>query len=81
MQREILNVPVKCTENVSVIDPENIPECYSDCSGPRIAVVGQLEFGVVMDACPIVPCTPVGNNARIDAQECRLAPINTPTPE
>ena len=34
-----------------------------------------------MDACPISLSTPVESNERVHAEECRLAPINTPNPE
>ena len=81
VQREIINPPVEYNKNVGVIDPHKISECCSNYSVPCVAVVDQLESGVVMDACPIGLSTPVGSNERVDAEECRLAPINTPNPE
>ena len=51
VQSDIFNLPVEYTNNVRVIVPHNIPECSSNYSVPCVAVVGQLESGVVMDAC------------------------------
>ena len=80
-RREIFNLPVEYNKNVGVIGPHTISECSSNYSVPCVAVVGQLESGVVMDACPIGLSTPAGSNERVDAEKCRLAPINKPNPE
>ena len=64
-----------------MIGPHNTSERCTNYSVPCVAVVGQLESGVVLHACPIGLSTSVGSHERVDAEEYRLAPINTPSPE
>ena len=53
VQREISNLPVDYNKNVGVIGPHNTSERCTNYSVPCVAVVGQLESGVVLHACPI----------------------------
>ena len=81
VQSNIYNLPVEYAKNVDVIGPFKIPECSSNCSVPCVAVVGQLGSGVIIDACPVGPSTPVRSDELADAKEFRLATTNIPNPK